>query len=185
MKIAIVLILCGLIAACDGQQSGGGESYYYNQITGWQSKELEYRDFEEADAGERMSRDEVWNFLRSLNVRYVGENKDRWQDSLETESAGGGDCEDLANYYLLRLMDSGRFADRDVICLILDLEKAKQDHVVLTVRDRQGVWWVFDQNNAAPYPWRLERYLDLVSAEIILAYNLFDIWEEDFPQFAR
>lgn len=187
MRMAIVLILCVLISACGGQQGGGSaENYYYNKITAWQEGELEYRDFEETETGQRMARDEVWDFLKSLNIRYVSERKDRWQDSLETESLGSGDCEDLANYYLLRLLELGRFADRDLVCMILDLEKT--DHVVLTVRDRDGVWWVFDQSSSRsehPYPYRLDRYLNSVPGEIIVAYNLFDIWTEDFPQFER
>jgi hypothetical protein len=185
MLNGLFAVLTLLIVGCGG--GGGGDSGsqpYYFKITTWQDAELEHGGQYESEIEKvkPFSLLEIQKYLLSFELEYKFDKKiDNWKISEQTEADGGGDCEDLAHFYYLRLRELGYWPDDSLVLVMLDNSSAKTDHVVVAFKTSSGDWYCIDQIADKPYILLLKKYFLKDVYHIIAEYNLFDIWYDDFP----
>jgi hypothetical protein len=178
-----VLIL--VLAGCVGS-SGGDEKPYYLKITGWQANELEHggqdEDDFQIDRVKYFKLSDIKVYIDSFKLEYKSDRKrDNWKFSETTQADGGGDCEDLANFYYLRLRELGYWPDDKLILVLLDDSNAKSDHVMVAFQTSDGVWYCVGQGYDKPFILLFKDYFLLGSYSVMAEYNLFDIWYDEFP----
>lgn len=183
MKTFSAIMLCFLVA-CGGSGEGSGEDYHYIQrIYNWQAAEIEAGGYEENVSGKipYFSNYELVEYLYSFGMAYIGsDNRDYWKTLSETKRDRGGDCEDLANAYLILLREFGNWPDNSLVVVLIDVGEIR-DHAIVAYETPDGTWKAIDQSAKVPIIKSLESYLASRQARVILAHNLFDVWEDAMP----
>lgn len=180
----LLAVLMLLLVGCGGGGSSSSDGTYYFKITSWQGSELDYGgQYEsEIESVKPFNLLEIQRYLLSFELEYKSDKKtDNWKTSEQTEAEGGGDCEDLAHFYYLRLRELGYWPDSKLLLVLLDNSYAKTDHVIVAFCSPDGYWYAIDQGTGNPFILFIKSYFAKNNYNIIAEYNLFDIWYDEFP----